>query len=139
MRKRIAATLALLAGVGGSVVALAAGGTGQAPAVAAAATGIGASQAREIAVQRAAAAGDAQPQVAVESDSGSEAAAAMAAPQGTALAEPEGGSAYIVSMHGDFTLGQAHTPRWAPAPTGTVMRVEIARDGFVLGIHLGDR
>ncbi len=138
MCKRIAAALVVLAGAAGGLAALVAGAAGQAPAVAATAAGIGASQAREIAVSRAAAAGDAEPQVAVESDSGPEAAVAMAAPQGSVTSEPEGG-AYVVDMHGDFTLGQAHVPRWAHAPTGTVMKVEIARDGFVLGIHLGDR
>ena len=138
MRKRIAAALAALAGFGGGLAALASGGAGQPAAAAAGAGAIGTSEAREIALQRAAEAGDAEPLVSVESDSGAETAAAMEAPQGATLSEPEGG-AYVVDMHGRFTLGQAHMPRWAQAPTGTVMKVAIARDGFVLGIHLGER
>jgi len=137
MSKRIAAGLALFAGLGGTGAAIVAAGAAQAPAAAATTTSIGPAQAREIALQRAAAAGDAEPQVAVESDSNAEAAAAMAAPQGTALDEPAGG-VYVVDMHGQFTLGQAHTPRWAHAPTGTVLKVSIAPDGFVVGIHLGN-
>ena len=43
----------------------------------------------------------------------------------------------MVTMQGHFTLGQAHLPGWANAPTGTVMRVAIDSSGFVLGVHLG--
>jgi hypothetical protein len=138
MRKRMAATLALLAGLGGGLAALVAGIGGQVPAAAAPAAGIGPAQAREIGLVRAAAAGDAEPLVAVESDDVSEAAASMATPQGPPLSEVQGG-VYVVDMRGQFTLGQAHTPRWASAPTGTVMKVAITRSGFVLGIHLGEQ
>jgi hypothetical protein len=117
--------------------AWAATGGSPVPAAAETAPAIGPAQAREIALVRAAAAGDAQPAVAVESDSNAEAAAAMSAPQGAALAEPPGG-VYLVTMRGEFTLGQAHMPRGAKAPTGSVLKVAVDRTGFVLGLHLGD-
>jgi hypothetical protein len=41
-------------------------------------------------------------------------------------------------MHGHFTLGQAHLPRGARAPSGTVMKVLVDRNGFVLGLHVGN-
>lgn len=136
MGKRAVALLALLAGVGGAA-GWVAGEEAPAPAAAATQPAIGPAQAREIALVRAAAAGDADPAVAVESDSNARAAAAMAAPPGAALAEPLGG-VYVVTMRGDFTLGQAHMPRGAAAPSGSVLKVAVDRTGFVLGLHLGD-
>ena len=138
MKKRMAAALTLLAGLGGGTAALFAAGAVSTPAAAAPAPAIAPSKAREVALVRAAAAGDAEPAVAVESDTASEAATAMAAPQDALLSEPEG-SVYLVTMHGNFTLGQAHLPRGAKAPSGPVMKVAVDRNGFVLGIHVGDR
>jgi hypothetical protein len=136
MGKRTAAALALLAAIGGAA-AWADGEAGPAPAAAETTTEIGPAQAREIALVRAAAAGDPDPAVAVESDSNAQAATALAAPRGAALDEPAGG-VYVVNMHGQFTLGQAHTPPGAKAPSGSVLKVAVDRSGFVLGLHLGD-
>jgi hypothetical protein len=136
MGKRAATVLVLLAGVGGAV-AWAAGEDAPARAAAEARPAIGPAQARELALVRAAAAGDPDPALAVESDSGPQAAAAMAAPPGAALAEPPGG-VYVVTMHGHFTLSQAHMPRGMAAPTGSVLKVAVDRTGFVVGLHLGD-
>jgi hypothetical protein len=138
MKKRMAAALTLLAGLGAGTAAVVAGGAASTTAAAAPAPAIGPSEAREVALVRAAAAGDAQPAVAVESDSTAEAETSMAAPQGALLDEGEG-NVYLVTMRGSFTLGQAHLPRGAKAPTGSVMKVAIDRNGLVVGIHLGDR
>jgi hypothetical protein len=137
MKKRIAAALALLAGLGGGSAVLVAGGAASTQAAVAPAPAIGPSQAREVALVRAAAAGDAEPAVAVETDTVAEAETSMAAPQGALLGEP-GGDLYVVTMHGSFTLGQAHLPRGAKAPTGKVMKVAVDRNGFVIGVHVGD-
>jgi hypothetical protein len=136
MGKRGAALFALLA-LGGGAAAWTSGAGAPAPAAAETGPAIGPAQAREIALVRAAAAGDAEPAVAVEADSNARAATAMAAPQGAALAEPPGG-VYVVTMRGRFTLGQAHVPPGMAAPTGSVLKVAVDRTGFVVGLHLGD-
>lgn len=96
---------------------------------------IGAAQARQIALTRAAGAGDAAPAVSVAREDLGEADTAMQAPAAAALAAPAT-PVYVVTMHGRFVLSLAHVPRGFPAPEGELMQLTIDGSGAVVGLRL---
>jgi len=137
MKRRFTAVVSL-ASCGAVAIALAAT-LGPAPSKAAPpaqSPSIGPAQATQIALARAADAGDAGPGVSVASESAQAARASMHAPAGPASAEGES-SVYLVTLHGSFTLGAAHVPKGLPAPRGNVMQVAVDASGQVVWLHLG--
>ena len=108
------------------------------PAPAGAPPAISAAGVRQIAMLRAASAGDSNPAVSVVGEEPQKALEAMQAPGGTSFQAASESSVYLVTMHGNFSFGAAHVPRGFNAPTGNVMKLIVARDGFVLGLHIAN-
>ena len=137
MRKKpVAAAGVLLVGSACVAIGVFAGPSPSNAAVSPTPPPIGAAQAQQIALTRAASAGDANPTVAVAEQSLGQAATGIGAPQGAALVGSET-PVYLVTLHGDFVLNLARVPKGFKAPTGNVMQVIVDRTGFVLGLHLG--
>jgi len=136
MRKRVAAVGVLVAGSACVAIGVFLGPSPSKAAVSPAPPAIGAAQARQIALTRAASAGEANPTVAVAEEPLGQAASGIGAPQGAALVGAET-PVYLVTLHGDFVLNLARVPKGFKAPTGNDMQVIIDHTGFVLGLHLG--
>jgi len=98
---------------------------------------ITASDAQQLALARAAAAGDGSPTVAMATESLGQATARLGAPRVAGLADPET-PVYVATMHGHFVV-DAPTPKGAPAPSGSVMRVLIDQTGLMIGLQVGDQ
>jgi hypothetical protein len=136
MKKRAAATMVLVLGSIGVATGVFVGPSLSSAAVSPPPPTIDASQAQQIALTRAASAGDANPSVAVVDEPLGQAAAGIGSPQGAALAASET-PVYLVSMHGNFTLDRARIPKGFKSPTGNALQVIVDHTGFVLGLHLG--
>lgn len=136
MRKRVAAGGVLVVGSACVAIGVFVGPSPSNAAVSPPPPPIGAAQAQQIALARAASAGDANPTVAVVEEPLGQAAAGIGAPQGAALVGSET-PVYLVTLHGDFVLHLARVPKGFKAPTGNVMQAIIDHTGFVLGLHLG--
>jgi hypothetical protein len=135
----VALTLVAAAAVAGASVDASPSTADGAPGTLAArvpAPAIDVSQARQIALTRAAGAGDTHPSVSIADQTLGAAEASMHAPAQAALAEPET-PVYLVTLRGHFVLNLAHVPRGLPAPAGNAMQLTIDHSGRVLGLHVG--
>lgn len=136
--KKLVALLAALAASAGSLVATGAFSAGTS-AVASPAPTINASQAEQVALGWAARANDATPQTVVESETRGQAAAEMGAADPASAVEGAATPVYVVTMHGNFTLGDAPVPPGARAPSGHVLKVEVESDGAMGSLYLGGK
>jgi hypothetical protein len=135
--KKLVTMLAALGLAAGGVFASGLLSTGSA-AVASTAPSITAARAKQLALEWAARANDAQPEVAVESATRGQAALALHTAESTGAVSNPGTSVYLVIMHGHFTLSDAPIPPGQAAPSGDVMKVEVLTSGQVDGLHVGN-